>query len=202
MTTLIKLDVDKLMTFLPTDYTHMNIANGFKQDPSPVFDINIKTLLENYNNNDRKVLYELLIIEIKKHLISCDVTERSRFKNRLNYSKLELEKINLVMYEDVDFEIPDNLNKMQVRTKILLFNELGILNLLRKNESFKNNTNLSKLIAELISGPNDDVSKVYETVRTDLAYSSVKNNKKTPYSKPQISKVNSILTSFSLPIIK
>jgi len=199
----IKLDVDRLMTFLPTDYTDMTIENRFKVKSSPIFDVDIDTLLENYNDKDRKTLYNLLFIKIKKHLINCSATEVSRFKKRLNFINLELERLNLNNNEtEEETESPLSFSKMQFRTKVILFKELGLLKVLGKNEVFKNNTNLSKLIAELISGSNDDISKTHESIRTDLSYIEMKNHKKTPYTKPQINKVNAILASFSLPKIK
>ena len=79
---------------------------------------------------------------------------------------------------------------------------IHILDLLKKKEPFKNGTNLAKLIAELISGKNDDVNSVYNSIRTDLSYITQKKNSKSPYKNRQIKIVNSILASFSLPLIK
>ena len=46
------------------------------------------------------------------------------------------------------------------------------------------------------------ISSKYNSIRTDLSYVNQKKNPKSPYTKPQIKIVNSILTSFSLPLIK
>jgi hypothetical protein len=104
--------------------------------------------------------------------------------------------------EDVTEEDVPDLNTLQNRTKIVLLQELGVLDFLKKKEPFKNSTNLAKLIAELISGKNDDVNSVCNSIRTDLSYVTQKKNPKSPYTKPQIQIVNSKLASFSLPIIK
>ena len=66
----------------------------------------------------------------------------------------------------------------------------------------KSSTDLAKLIAELISGKNDDVNSVYNSVRTDLSYVTHNKHPKSPYTKPQIKIVNSALSLFSLPLIK
>ena len=101
-----------------------------------------------------------------------------------------------------DANVNPDLNTLQSRTKIVLLQELGVLDFLKKKEPFKNGTNLAKLIAELISGKNDDVNSVYNSVRTDLSYVTQKKNSKSPYKNRQIKLVNSILASFSLPLIK
>mgnify|MGYP001317672849 CR=1 FL=1 len=101
----------------------------------------------------------------------------------------------------VEEEIPET-EKLQYRTKVILLQELGVLDFLKKKEPFKNNTHLAKMIAELIAGKDEDVTAVYNTVRTDLSYVIHRNNPKTPYTKKQIKKVNSILATFSLPQIK
>ena len=115
-----------------------------------------------------------------------------------------LEK-KLILNNDVnskdDVLMPD-LNTLQNRTKILLLQELGVLDFLKKKEPFKNSTDLAKLIAGLISGKNDDVNSVYNSIRTDLSYITQKKNSKSPYKNRQIKIVNSILASFSLPLIK
>ena len=80
--------------------------------------------------------------------------------------------------------------------------ELGILSLLKKEESFKNATNLAKFIAELFSGKKDDVNKVYESIRTDLSYILDKKAIKTPYTPRQCKKVNSLLSMYGLPQMK
>ena len=110
-------------------------------------------------------------------------------------------KDDLVSVEEVEEEIPE-LNNLENRTKIILMQELGILSLLKKEESFKNATNLAKFIAELFSGKKDDVNKVYESIRTDLSYILDKKAKKTPYTPRQCKKVNSLLSMYGLPQMK
>tara|TARA_R110000822_G_scaffold134615_1_gene272250 strand:+ start:81 stop:761 length:681 start_codon:yes stop_codon:yes gene_type:complete len=115
-----------------------------------------------------------------------------------------LEK-KLILNNDVNSKddiLKPDLNALQNRTKILLLQELGVLDFLKKKEPFKSSTDLAKLIAELICGKNDDVKSVYNTIRTDLSYVTYKKHPKSPYTKPQIKIVNSTLSSFSLPIIK
>jgi|TARA_B110000259_G_scaffold152386_1_gene172345 hypothetical protein len=99
-------------------------------------------------------------------------------------------------------EVVPELNNLENRTKIILMQELGILSLLKKEESFKNATNLAKFIAELFSGKKDDVNKVYESIRTDLSYILDKKAKKTPYTPRQCKKVNSLLSMYGLPQMK
>ena len=110
-------------------------------------------------------------------------------------------KDDLVSVEEVEEEIPE-LEKLQYRTKLILLQELGFLDLLKKKDVFKNNTKLSKILSEIVTGKNDDINRVYDSIRTDLSYLNQKKHKKSPYTKNQISKVNSILASFSLPEIK
>ena len=136
----------------------------------------------------------LFLIEKRKEFVD---------ENLLKLNNI-LEK-KLILNNDVnakdDVLIPD-LNTLQNRTKILLLQELGVLDFLKKKEPFNNSTNLAKLIAELISGKNDDVNSVYNSIRTDLSYVTQKKNSKSPYKNRQIKIVNSILASFSLPLIK
>ncbi|MBT3418590.1 MAG: hypothetical protein HN427_07435 [Flavobacteriales bacterium] len=98
-------------------------------------------------------------------------------------------------------EIPD-IEKLQYRTKIILLNELGIIDFLKKRESFQSNTDLSKFITKIIVGKNEDEKSVYNTIRTDLSYLNQPNNNKSPYTESQKRIVNSILSTFSLPNIK
>jgi len=131
--------------------------------------------------------------------------EKGEFSKRKKYVQIALNRLDILFGNKVtpqDANVTPNLNTVQNRTKILLLEELGVLDFLKKKEPFKNSTNLAKLIAELISGKNDDVNAVYNSIRTDLSYVNQKKNPKSPYTKPQIKIVNSILTSFSLPLIK
>ena len=133
---------------------------------------------------------------------------------------LEIDKIyNIHNFNDSSFDSPDDssdnydvrnivveedvpeLNNLENRTKIILMQELGILNLLKIEESFKKSTTLAKFIAELFSGKKDDVNKVYESIRTDLSYILNKKAKKTPYTESQYKKVNAILAKYGLPPI-
>jgi hypothetical protein len=121
------------------------------------------------------------------------------------YVEIALNRLNILLDNQVapqDANVTPDLNTLQNRTKIVLLQELGVLDFLKKKEPFKNSTNLAKLIAELISGKNDDVNSVCNSIRTDLSYVTQKKNPKSPYTKPQIQIVNSKLASFSLPIIK
>jgi hypothetical protein len=122
-----------------------------------------------------------------------------KFENLLE--RKEIIKGNSTASTYYNEEIPQ-VEKLQYRTKVILLQELGILDFLKKKEPFKNSTNLAKLIAELISGKNDDVNAVYNSIRTDLSYVNQKKNPKSPYKNRQIKIVNSTLASFSLPIIK
>jgi len=136
----------------------------------------------------------LFLIEKRKEFVD---------ENLLKLNNI-LEK-KLILNNDVnakDDVLITDLNTLQNRTKILLLQELGVLDFLKKKETFKNSTNLAKLIAELISGKNDDVNSVYNSIRTDLSYVTQKKNSKSPYKNRQIKIVNSILASFSLPLIK
>lgn len=136
----------------------------------------------------------LFLIEKRKEFVD---------ENLLKLNNI-LEK-KLILNNDVnakDDVLITDLNTLQNRTKILLLQELGVLDFLKKKEPFKNSTNLAKLIAELISGKNDDVNSVYNSIRTDLSYVTQKKNSKSPYKNRQIKIVNSILASFSLPLIK
>jgi len=122
-----------------------------------------------------------------------------KFENLLE--RKEIIKGNSTASTYYNEEIPQ-VEKLQYRTKVILLQELGVLDFLKKKEPFKNSTNLAKLIAELISGKNDDVNAVYNSIRTDLSYVNQKKNPKSPYKNRQIKIVNSTLASFSLPIIK
>ena len=131
--------------------------------------------------------------------------EKGEFNKRKKYVQIALNRLDILFGNKVtpqDANVNPDLNTLQSRTKIVLLQELGVLDFLKKKEPFKNSTNLAKLIAELISGKNDDVNSVYSSIRTDLSYVTQKKNPKSPYTKPQIKIVNSTLSSFFLPIIK
>ena len=110
-------------------------------------------------------------------------------------------KDDLVSVEEVEEEIPE-IEKLQFRTKVILLQELGVLDLLKQKEPLKNGTNLAKLIAELVCGVDGDTNRAYKAVKKDLTYVSHRNNEHSPYTAKQIKIVNQILTSLSLPIIK
>ena len=203
----------------------------FEQNTSLTFDKDVNALLEDLLDLENEItalkllingLNAMLLRPIEKEIgyevyICRDywkddpdvrlflIEKRKEFvdENLLKLNNI-LEK-KLILNNDVnakdDVLIPD-LNTLQNRTKILLLQELGVLDFLKKKEPFKNSTNLAKLIAELISGKNDDVNSVYSSIRTDLSYVTQKKNPKSPYTKPQIKIVNSTLSSFFLPIIK
>ena len=86
--------------------------------------------------------------------------EEGEFSKRKKYVEIALNRLDILFGNQVvpqDANVIPDLNTVQNRTKILLLEELGVLDLLKKKEPFKNGTNLAKLIAELISGKNDDV---------------------------------------------
>ena len=101
----------------------------------------------------------------------------------------------------VEEEIPE-VEKLQYRTKIILLQELGVLDFLKKKESLKNATNLAKLIGELTCGVDGNAKRAYEAVKKDLRYIIHRNHEYSPYKLKQINKVNNILTSLSLPVIE
>lgn len=169
------------------------------------------------NYLDKIRFLKLIQLSIDKHILKIGERpvnvnqltenrfEKGEFSKRKKYVQIALNRLDILFGNKVtpqDDNVTPNLNTVQNRTKILLLEELGVLDFLKKKEPFKNSTNLAKLIAELISGKNDDVNAVYNSIRTDLSYVNQKKNPKSPYTKPQIKIVNSILTSFSLPLIK
>jgi hypothetical protein len=203
----------------------------FEQNTSLTFDKDVNALLEDLLDLENEITALKLLInglnamllrpiekEIGYEVFICQdhwkgdpdaklflIDKRKEFvdENLLKLNNI-LEK-KLILNNDVnskdDVLIPD-LNTLQNRTKILLLQELGVLDFLKKKEPFKNSTDLAKLIAGLISGKNDDVNSVYNSIRTDLSYITQKKNSKSPYKNRQIKIVNSILASFSLPLIK
>ena len=204
----------------------------FEENTSLTFDKDVNALLEDLLDLENEItalkllingLNAMLLRPIEKEINFEVYTGQDHWKDdytdvrlyliekRKEFVDENLLKLNnilekkLILNNDVnskdDVLIPD-LNTLQNRTKILLLQELGILDLLKKKEPFKNGTNLAKLIAELISGKNDDVNSVYNSIRTDLSYITQKKNSKSPYKNRQIKIVNSILASFSLPLIK
>ena len=169
------------------------------------------------NNLDKIRFLKLLQLSIDKHILKIgerprnieqltkNQFEEEEFNTRKKYVEIGLNKLNILLDNQVapqDANVTPDLNTLKSRTKILLLQELGVLDFLKKKEPFMNSTNLAKLIAELISGKNDDVNSVYNSIRTDLSYVTHKKHPKSPYTKPQIKIVNSTLSSFSLPLIK
>ena len=167
------------------------------------------------NISDKVKFLKLLQLSIDKHVLLIGerpvgelheyFAEVEEFNKRKKYVEIELNRLdilfdNQVTHQDTDLNL--ELNTLQNRTKILLLQELGVLDFLKKKKSFKNSTNLAKLIAELISGKNDDVKSLFNSIRTDLSYITQKKNPKSPYKNRQIKIVNSILASFDLPLIK
>jgi len=204
----------------------------FEQNTSLTFDKDVNALLEDLLDLENEItalkllingLNAMLLRPIEKEINFEVYTGQDYWKDdytdvrlyliekRKEFVDENLLKLNnilekkLILNNDVnakdDVLIPD-LNTLQNRTKILLLQELGVLDFLKKKEPFNNSTNLAKLIAELISGKNDDVNSVYNSIRTDLSYVTQKKNTKSPYKNRQIKIVNSILASFSLPLIK
>jgi len=102
---------------------------------------------------------------------------------------------------DIDNDI------LQVRTKIILFHELGIIDyLIERSNTFKNSqTELAKFITELIETHESNKEKTFEAVRTDLRYIKTPKNSipkgKNPKNETAIKKVNSILSKYGLPNI-
>lgn len=92
---------------------------------------------------------------------------------------------------------------LEVRTKLILLNELGIIKHLQRYEPFKNATELCKFLTELIETKEESKKKTFETIRTDLRYIDLtqKKNTKSPYTSTAKKKVNSILSKYGLPPI-
>ena len=172
----------------------------FEENTSLTFDKDVNALLEDLLDLENEItalkllingLNAMLLRPIEKEINFEVYTGQDHWKDdytdvrlyliekRKEFVDENLLKLNnilekkLILNNDVnskdDVLIPD-LNTLQNRTKILLLQELGVLDLLKKKEPFKNGTNLAKLIAELISGKNDDVKSVYNSIRTDLSY--------------------------------
>ena len=192
--------------------------NYFNEKEITPFSDRLDTELNQIKNHLDKIRFlKLLQLSIEEHIlkigerpiilekITKNRFEKEKFIKRNRYVEITLNRLHMLFDNQVapqDANVTPDLNTVQNRTKILLLEELGVLDFLKKKEPFKNSTNLAKLIAELISGKNDDVNAVYNSIRTDLSYVNQKKNPKSPYTKPQIKIVNSILTSFSLPLIK
>ena len=192
--------------------------NYFNEKEITPFSDRLDTELNQIKNHLDKIRFlKLLQLSIEEHIlkigerpiilekITKNRFEKEKFIKRNRYVEITLNRLHMLFDNQVapqDANVTPDLNTVQNRTKILLLEDLGVLDFLKKKEPFKNSTNLAKLIAELISGKNDDVNAVYNSIRTDLSYVNQKKNPKSPYTKPQIKIVNSILTSFSLPLIK
>lgn len=104
-------------------------------------------------------------------------------------------------------EVIDN-DLLEVRTKIILFHELGIIDcLIQRTDTFKNSqTELAKFITELIETNESNKNKTFEAVRTDLRYIKTPKTSipkgKNPKNETSIKKVNSILSKYGLPNIE
>jgi len=192
--------------------------NYFNDKEITPFSDRLDTELNQIKNPLDKIRFlKLLQLSIDKHILKIGERpvnvnqltenrfEEGEFNKRKKYVQIALNRLDILFGNKVtpqDANVNPDLNTLQSRTKIVLLQELGVLDFLKKKEPFKNSTNLAKLIAELISGKNDDVNSVYSSIRTDLSYVTQKKNPKSPYTKPQIKIVNSTLSSFFLPIIK
>jgi len=192
--------------------------NYFNEKEITPFSDRLDTELNQIKNPLDKIRFlKLLQLSIDKHILKIGERpvnvnqltenrfEEGEFNKRKKYVQIALNRLDILFGNKVtpqDANVNPDLNTLQSRTKIVLLQELGVLDFLKKKEPFKNSTNLAKLIAELISGKNDDVNSVYSSIRTDLSYVTQKKNPKSPYTKPQIKIVNSTLSSFFLPIIK
>ena len=163
-----------------------------------------KILLSYSDEFERLKFLEIFKFEIQSHLLNCDLDEVNEFKLRQEYVDIQIKRLKVIIDEnpkDAQIDITELIH-LQDRTKIILLNELGILKLLKKNDVFMKNTQLSKMIAALICGKGQDVRKVYNSIRTDLSYLDSRKKGKLVYTDPQKKKVNSILATFSLPPIK
>lgn len=117
-------------------------------------------------------------------------------ENELIFRKRE--KFNPVNESsEIDNEI------LEVRTKLILLNELGIIKHLQGFEQFKNATELCKFLTELIETKEENKMKTHETIRKDFSLLNVSSNKnkRSPNTPTQIRKVNSILAKYGLPPI-
>ena len=192
--------------------------NYFNDKEITPFSDRLDTELNQIKNPLDKIRFlKLLQLSIDKHILKIGERpvnvnqltenrfEEGEFNKRKKYVQIALNRLDILFGNKVtpqDANVNPDLNTLQSRTKIVLLQELGVLDFLKKKEPFKSSTDLAKLIAELICGKNDDVKSVYNSVRTDLSYVTQKKNSKSPYKNRQIKIVNSILASFSLPLIK
>ena len=104
----------------------------------------------------------------------------------------------IIEVEDDDSDI----EKLQYRTKVILLEELGVIDFLKKNKSLESNTDLSKYLAQIVCGVDGNVKKAKAGVRKNLTYLHQKDSQYYPYTNPQVKLVNSILSLLSLPKIK
>lgn len=115
-----------------------------------------------------------------------------------NLRSLEEEKKNPKKdSSEIDNEI------LEVRTKLILLNKLGVVKHLQGFEPFTNATELCKFLTEIIETKEENKKKTFEAIRTDLRYIDLpqKKNRKSPNTSTALRKVNSILTKHGLPII-
>lgn len=116
---------------------------------------------------------------------------------------LSLENKNVAEQPDINQTEPiviDN-HILQIRTKLLLFEELGLLAVLRKLEQFQTNTELSKILAEIFETNEDKKQKTFDSLRTDLSYLDRPKENKYPKNATAIKKLNVILAKYGLKTI-
>ena len=199
----IVIDVESYPLFLPWCLSSKLVSKVNKNNFDASLTVGYKAIDENYTSRIEAVFSK----KIRSYAISGpfkyldsnwffnDMMRQTNRKYNLLNKHQNIEKIPSIE------EIPD-IEKLQYRTKIILLNELGIIDFLKKRESFQSNTDLSKFITKIIVGKNEDEKSVYNTIRTDLSYLNQPNNNKSPYTESQKRIVNSILSTFSLPNIK
>lgn len=91
---------------------------------------------------------------------------------------------------------------LELRTKLILLDHLGIINVLRMKEQFMNNTELSKFLADILETDSNRKTKAFESIRTDLRYMGHPNDPKCPKTSVAIKKANSILTKYGFSVLE
>ena len=124
---------------------------------------------------------------------------RNEMINEINRKNFLLNRPQLIEDANIDF---NELDASDTRTKIILLKELGVLKSLEKKFAFQSQTQFARLIAILITGKNEKLETVNETVRKALSNVHIKNQTNSLYTLPQIAKVNTIFSSFGIPNIK
>lgn len=138
----------------------------------------------NFAHDKEKDFWELFSPPLKEYRIFI-----LELKNRYIIDKDDIVNNEKVIMDD---------ETLQTRTKLLLLDHLGVINFLKENDSLKNNTELSKFLAEIFESNGRDKTNASESIRTDLSYLDQVGSRKYPKNPTAIKKVNSILTKYGL----